>query len=185
MTTTVAKRTRISVERYQKMIAAGVLTQNDRIELIEGEMFDMSPTGIRHALISARLTRLCVGSVGADRATIFIGGPVDLGGFSEPQPDLLIVRPRDYTAIPEAGDVLLLIEIADSTLTYDRSTKLALYARHGIAEYWIVDCAAECVEMYSDPVSNTYVEKRVANGAQMMVPRALPELSITVRDIFS
>jgi len=174
MTGTAAKRTRISVERFQKMIAAGVLTQNDRVELIEGEMFDMSPTGIRHALISARLTRLCVGSVGADRATIFIGGPVDLGGFSEPQPDVLIVRPREYTTIPEAGDVLLLIEIADSTLAYDRNTKLALYARYGIAEYWIVDIAGECVEMFSDPVSNAYVERRVASGPQMAAPRALP-----------
>jgi Uma2 family endonuclease len=185
MTPTVARRTRISVERYQKMIATGVLTKCDRVELIEGEMFDTAPTGLRHAMISARLGRLCFDGVGADLATIFIGGPVDLGGFSEPQPDVLLVRPRAYAKIPEAGDVLLAIEISDSSLAYDRGTKASLYARYGIAEYWIVDAEGECVEIYTDPASNTYGGKATARGTELITPRALPSLRITVREIFS
>jgi Uma2 family endonuclease len=185
MNVTVAKRTRISVERYQKMIATGVLTKSDRVELIEGEMFDMAPIGIRHAMVSAKLTRLCVGGVGDDLATIFVGGPVDLGGFSEPQPDMLLVRPRAYEKIPEAGDVLLLIEISDSSLAYDRGTKASLYARYGIAEYWIVDLERECVEIYTGPVSHAYVETLTVREPELIAPRTLPSLRIAVRDIFS
>jgi Uma2 family endonuclease len=178
-------RFRISVDRYQKMIETGVLTKSDRVELIEGEMFEVAPIGARHAAISRRLAAIFLRSVG-DLAEVDIGGPVKLGDSSEPQPDVMLLRPHDYKAqIPEAGDVILLIEIADSTLVSDRSTKLALYARHGIAEYWIVDVAGECVELYTDPQSDAYGEKRIARGAEGVAPRALPSVRISVRDIFS
>jgi Uma2 family endonuclease len=100
--------------------------------------------------------------------------------------DAMLLRRGDYqTRIPEAGDVLLLIEIADRTLASDRTTKLALYARHGIAEYWIVDVAGECVEVYSGPVSDAYREMRIASGSEGVAPRALTSVRFTVRDIFS
>ncbi len=185
MAAAVAGRTRISVERYQRMIATGVLTRDDRVELIEGEMFDMAPTGSRHAAVSMNFYELFSAARGLARVSF--GGPVKLGEFSEPQPDVMLLRLRDdyKTRIPEAADVLLAVEIADSSLACDRITKLALYARHGIAEYWIVDVTAECVERYRDPVSNAYLDKRIAGGAEVVAPRALSSLRITVRDIFA
>jgi len=184
MATTVARRTRISVERYQKMVATGVLTKNDRVELIEGEMFDMSPTGSRHAAISMNFHDLFSPCRGLARVSF--GGPVNLGEFSEPQPDVMLLRLDDYkTRVPVADDVLLAVEISDSSLAYARSTKFALYARCGIAEYWIVDVTGECVQLYRTPVSNAYSEKRIATGAEMIAPRALPALQIAVKDIFA
>jgi Uma2 family endonuclease len=178
-------RFHISVHQYQKMIETGVLSKSDRVELIEGEMFEAAPIGARHAAITRRINALLSRSVG-NLAVVDIGGPVKLGEFSEPQPDVMLLRPSDYnTQIPEAGDVILLIEISDSTLASDRSSKLALYARHGIPEYWIVDLAGECVEVYRDPGSNAYSEKRIASGAEVVAPRAVPSVNITVRDIFS
>jgi len=184
MATTVARRTRISVERYQKMVATGVLTKNDRVELIEGEMFDMSPTGSRHAAISMNFHELFSACKGLARVSF--GGPVNLGEFSEPQPDVMLLRLEDYKIrVPVADDVLLVVEISDSSLAYDRTTKLALYARYGIAEYWIVDLTRECVELYCNPVSDTYSEKRIATGAKSIAPRALPAVQIAVKDIFA
>jgi Uma2 family endonuclease len=178
-------RFHISVHQYQKMIETGVLSKSDRVELIEGEMFEAAPIGARHAAITRRINALLSRSVG-NLAVVDIGGPVKLGEFSEPQPDVMLLRPSDYnTQIPEASDVILLIEISDSTLASDRSSKLALYARHGIPEYWIVDLAGECVEVYRDPGSNAYSEKRIASGAEVVAPRAVPSVNITVRDIFS
>jgi len=178
-------RFRISVDQYQRMIETGVLRRSDRVELIEGEMFQVAPIGARHAAISRRLNALFSRSVG-DLAQVDIAGPVKLGESSEPQPDVMLLRPGNYnTQIPEAADVLLLIEISDSSLESDLSTKLALYARHGIAEYWIVDAAGECVETYSNPGPVAYMEKRIAGAAEVVAPRGLPSVQMTVRDIFS
>jgi len=178
-------RLNISVDRYQKMIATGVLTGSDRVELIEGTMFAVPPIGARHAAISRRINSLFSRSVG-DLAEVDIGGPVKLGEYSQPQPDVMLLQRRDYnTKIPQAGDVILLIEISASTMASDRNTKLALYARYGIAEYWIIDLAQECIERYTNPVSNAYVEKRIASGADVVAPQALLSVRITVRDIFS
>jgi len=185
MAAAVAGRTRISVERYQRMIVTGVLTRDDRVELIEGEMFDMAPTGSRHAAVSMNFYELFSAARGLARVSF--GGPVKLGEFSEPQPDVMLLRLRDdyKIRIPEAADVLLAVEIADSSLASDRGMKLALYARHGIAEYWIVDAAGECVETYSNPGPVAYMEKRIAGAAEVVAPRGLPSVQMTVRDIFS
>jgi Uma2 family endonuclease len=178
-------RTRISVDRYQKMVATGVLTRDDRVELIEGDILDVAPIGSRHAAVSVRLTKLFVRGV-KDAAEVSVGGPIDLGKFSEPQPDLSLLRPRaDYsTRIPQSSDALLVVEIADSTLVYDRTTKLALYARYGIEEYWIVDVAGERIEMYRGPMASGYAERLEVSGMAVASPRALPDLRIEVRALF-
>src|ERR1700722_4583510 len=129
-------RTRISTDRYHLMVARGVLTKYDRIELIEGEMFDMAPMGTAHSAITSRLNELFIWAVRRS-ATVVVGGPVVLGEFSEPQPDLMLLKRRaDFYsgAHPVAADVLLLIEVSDSSLAFDQGVKLNLYARYGATD---------------------------------------------------
>jgi Uma2 family endonuclease len=184
----VPEKTRISVDRYQKMVAAGVLTERDRIELIHGEMINRAPIGAKHAALTARLTKFFVTAVG-DAAIVSPGGPVNLGEFSEPQPDLLLLRPRtDYYAgkIPEASDVLLLIEISDSTLAFDQSTKRALYAGHGVAEYWIIDVEGKRIQVHREPSDNgSYAQTRGFGMTDIVSPLALPEVALLVQRLFA
>jgi Uma2 family endonuclease len=178
-------RARISVDRYQRMIAAGILTKDDHIELIEGDMLTMAPMGAPHASLSMRLTKLLFRGAG-DVAEVSVGGPVKLGDFSEPQPDLSLLRPRtDYgTRIPEPSDVLLLIEISDSSLGFDQTTKLRLYALYGITEYWIVDVEGSRIVIYRSPVAGAYAERLEVSGTGVASPRALPELRVAAHALF-
>ena len=130
----------------------GILKPTDRVELIRGEIVEMSPIGPRHSAFVDTLTELLVTRL-AGRATVSIQNPVVLSDDSEPRPDLKILRRRSYKQqTPEADDTLLLIEVAETSLAYDRSVKLRLYAEAGIPEYWVVDCATESVEIYRTPV---------------------------------
>jgi Uma2 family endonuclease len=166
----VPEKTRISVDRYQKMIATGVLGEHDRIELIEGEMVNTAPTGPKHAALTARLTKHFVLSVG-DTAIVSPGGPVKLG---------------DYYAkkIPKASDVLLLVEISDSTLSFDQGTKRALYARHGVAEYWIIDVEGERILIHRDPTVDGYMHLLEFGLTDGVSPLALPAAELLVQDLF-
>ncbi|MBC7982642.1 MAG: Uma2 family endonuclease [Candidatus Obscuribacterales bacterium] len=179
-------RTRISVDRYQKMIAAGVLTKYDRIELIEGEMIDMPPIGKMHSAVSSRLNELFVlKSSGA--ATVVVAGPINLGDFSEPQPDLMLLKRRaDFysTKIPEAEDVLLIAEVSDSTLAFDQTTKLKLYGQHGIKEYWIVDIAAKRIIVHREPIANGYTRRLEFQAPDSLSPEAFPSMAIALSDLF-
>ena len=179
-------RTRISTDRYQKMVATGVLTKYDRVELIEGEMFDMAPMGTRHSGITSKLNELFVLAV-SRAATIVGGGPVNLGEFSEPQPDLMLLKRRaDFYIgkIAEAADVLLLIEVSDSSLSFDQSVKLNLYARYGISEYWVVDVEGKRVVTYREPAAKGYSRKDEFTSPDTVTPQAFPELKIFVGEIF-
>ena len=134
-------RMRITTNRYQMMVAAGVLTKYDRIELIEGDMLDMAPIGLKHAALTSRLNELFVLALSRS-ATVVSGGPVNLGEYSEPQPDLMLLKRRaDFYSgkIPEAAGCAAAVEVSDSSLSFDQGIKLNLYARYGIAEYWVVD----------------------------------------------
>ncbi len=179
-------RARVSVELYHKMVATGDLTKNDRVELIEGDLLTMAPIGSQHALLSMRITKLFVRGVG-DTAEVAIAGPLNCGGFSEPQPDVVLLRPRaDYgQRIAQAHDALLVLEISDSTLGFDQTTKLSLYARHGIEEYWVVDVAGQCIHVYRDPIDDEYAQRIEASGNTLISPRTLPQLRLMVRDIFA
>jgi Uma2 family endonuclease len=179
-------RTRISTKRYQMMVAAGVLTKYDRIELIEGEMFDMAPIGTRHSAMTSRLHELFALALSRS-ATIVSGGPVNLGDFSEPQPDLMLLKRRAdfYSAkIAEADDVLLLIEVSDSSLVYDQTVKWGLYARYCVAEYWVVDVEGRRIVTYREPAANGYARKAEFADAATVAPQAFPDIKITVRDLF-
>jgi Uma2 family endonuclease len=179
-------RTRITTNRYQMMVATGVLTKYDRVELIEGDMLDMAPIGTKHSAITSRLHELFVLAVSRS-ATVVSGGPVNLGEFSEPQPDLMLLKRRaDFYSgkIPESADVLLLIEVSDSSLSFDQSVKLGLYARYGVAEYWVVDVEGKRVVTYQEPTAKGYVRKVEFAAPLSVAPQAFPEVSIVVEGIF-
>ena len=132
----------------------GILGPRERVELIDGEIIDMSPIGVLHAAIVARLASHFSQRLGA-MAVVWCQNPLRLDDISEPEPDLAILRPRaDFymTAHPGAADVLLVIEVADTSLAYDLGTKVPLYARHGIPEVWVIDAATRHTRVFRRPV---------------------------------
>jgi Uma2 family endonuclease len=182
-----SERTRISAERYQKMVATGVLTKYDRVELIDGDMIDMAPIGPPHSAAMARLNRLFVLALG-DTAIVSPGGSVKLGDYSVPQPDLMLLKPRaDFYAgqIPLPPDVLLLVEVSESSLAFDQSTKRALYARHGVVEYWVVDIPSKRVHVYREPTGDGYTQAVERTSSDVVSPRALPAVQVTVGTLFA
>jgi Uma2 family endonuclease len=182
----VPERMRISADRYEMMIATGVLTKYDRIELIDGDMINMAPIGLPHSAITARLTKLFVLSAG-DSAMLSPGGSVRLGGYSVPQPDLMLLKPRDdyYSGQrPTPSDVILVVEVSDRSVAFDQGTKRALYARHGIAEYWVIDIPGQRVHVYREPSANGYAIARAFSPADVVSPRDFPAIQITVGTLF-
>jgi Uma2 family endonuclease len=176
---------RFSVDTYDEMVEQGILTSDDRVELLAGEIVEMSPIGSRHAACVRRLTQFFTLALGA-RFTVSAQSPVVLPPDSEPEPDIAILRRREdfyAQAHPRPNDVLLLIEVADSSLTLDQTVKLPLYAAAGVAEVWIVDLTANVIEAYTQPDQGTYGEKRIVRGDVALTPIALPELNINVSDI--
>ena len=172
-----------TVEEYERMVETGILTEDDRVELIEGEIVEMSPIGDRHAAFVANLNHLLVHAVG-DRARVWVQGPVRVPPRSKPQPDLALLRPRSYVRAGAATeDALLVIEVADTTRRYDRTIKLRLYANAGIPEYWIVDATAETVEIHAAPSGGRYSIVRQPARGEIIAPLALPDATILI-DLF-
>ncbi len=179
------RKYRFTVHDYHRMAEAGILGEDDRVELIEGEIIEMSPIGSRHAGCVNRLTRLLVRGVG-NRAVIGAQNPVRVSDLSEPQPDIAVLEPRadDYAGRhPEPADVLLLIEVADTSLAADRDVKAPLYAVSGIAEYWIVDLENGAVDVFRDPTPQGYRTTHRARRGETLRPLAFPELTIAVGEI--
>jgi Uma2 family endonuclease len=179
------QRRRFTVDDYYAMADAGILHEDDRVELIEGEIIEMAAIGSHHAACVDRLTRLLVRQAG-DEAVVRVQNPVRLSDLSEPQPDLALLRPRsDFYAArhPLAPDTLLIIEVAHSTLGYDRGVKVPLYARTGIPELWIVNLDEQVVEVYGDPADGRFrLQAQVAPGA-VLRPRLLPSVVVAVSEI--
>jgi Uma2 family endonuclease len=184
----VTTRRRFTREEYHRMAEVGILKPTDRLELIRGEIVEMSPPGRRHRAFVDNLTALLMPRL-AGRALVSVQNPVVLSDDTEPQPDLQILRRRsipykEREAFSE--DTLLLIEVAETSLRYDRSTKLRLYAEAGIPEYWIVDCAAEAVEIYRAPHAEGYRDVlRVTQADATVSPEAFPEIALTLAEIFA
>ena len=152
------RRHRLTVSEYYRMVEVGLLAPDARVELIEGEMIEMAPIGSRHGSCVMRLDAQLQGSVG-QRALVSVQNSVRLDDRSEPQPDLVLLRPRDdfYSrAHPTADDVLLLIEVADRSARYDIEIKTRLYAQHGIPEVWIIDLEQACVRFFRSPMPAGY-----------------------------
>jgi Uma2 family endonuclease len=178
--------TRYSVDDYEEMIRLGALTENDRVELIRGEIVAKMPIGDRHLVTVNRLNRLYNRRLG-DLVIVSIQNPVRLDD-SEPEPDVSLLRPREdeyASGKPRAADVLLLIEVSDSSLDYDRDVKKPLYAESGITEFWIVNLVDECLEVYRGPrPDGTYQEERVLRRGQSTDIVALPGLVVAVDELF-
>ena len=166
MSVEIAKRL-FCVHEYERMVEAGILTEDDRVELIGGEILEMSPTGSRHAACVKRLITLLPARVGAS-AILSVQDPVVLDDLSEPEPDVVLLRPRpDFYehGHPRASDVLLLIEVSDTTLKYDRQIKVPLYARAGVVEYWIINLQDDTIEIHARPSGDAYeFVRRVGRG---------------------
>jgi Uma2 family endonuclease len=178
------ERRRFTIEEYERMVETGILTQDDRVELIEGEIVEMSPIGDAHAAFVANLNHLLVHGVG-DRARVWVQGPLRVPPRSKPQPDLALLRSRSYVrAGATTDDVLLVIEVADTSLQYDRTVKLRLYARAGIREYWIVDANTETLEVYRSPSDERNPDQRRLARGERVAPLAFPEASLPVDAIF-
>ncbi len=170
-----------SVADYVRMTEAGILAEDDRVELIEGDVVHMPPVGSQHAAPVKRLN-LFLGRRVGDRALLSVQDPIRLDDFSEPEPDIALLRPRDdfYAAAhPGANDVLLLIEVSDTSARFDRSVKLPLYASHGIREVWIVDVAGRAVEVCRDPRGRGYRDRSLLAGGEIS-PLAFPDLVLRV-----
>lgn len=153
-------RHRISVNEYYRMAEVGLLAPDDRVELIEGEIVDMAPIGSRHGGSVYELNRLLVHAVGM-RAVVLVQGPIRLGPRSEPQPDLALLRPRPdgyKRSHPTAAEVLLVIEVSDTTLKYDLQTKVPLYARHGIPAAWVFDLENRRLRSFRTPGEGRYLD---------------------------
>jgi Uma2 family endonuclease len=169
-----------TVHDYHRMGEAGILHEDDRVELIEGEIVETAAIGTRHFTCVNQLTRLLVRGVG-DAAIVSVQNPVRLNEYSEPQPDLTVLRVRDYReSLPMPEDVLLLIEISDTTLSYDRGVKLPLYARAGIREVWIVDLQGEIIERHTDPSGSGYRRVERARRGEALAPLTFSELTLRV-----
>jgi Uma2 family endonuclease len=165
------------------MIDAGIFGPNDRLELLDGEVIDMSPQKSRHAT-AVTLVGEFMKVVFKQNATVRLQLPFLLDDNSEPEPDVAVVpgNPRDYRdAHPSRA--LLIVEVSDTTLAYDSGRKLAAYARAGIPEYWIVDLTGETLEVYRDPIKGTYAEQLSLQADQRAQPLAAGHVTLTVKDM--
>lgn len=179
-------RHKLSVEAFHRLGQSGVLAESDRVELIEGEVIDMSPIGSRHAGIVNKLGFLLREQVGGN-AVVAVQNPVRLSGVSEPQPDIALLRWRAdfYTAShPEPKDILLIIEVADASLRYDRDVKLSLYARAEIPEVWIVNAEAGELLTFRDPLTGEYTKNATLQQTDVAISCSEPAVSLTLAEIF-
>lgn len=179
-------RFKLTVEQYHRMGELGILRPDDRVELIDGEIVRMAPIGSMHSGLVTRLTRLLVERVGRS-GVVSPQNPVILSEVTEPQPDLTVLRWRadDYTAdTPKAGDTLLVIEVSDSSLRFDRQVKLRFYAQAGVPEVWILDLRARRLLVHREPEGKGYrVAEALATG-QRACCAGLPALCVALDELF-
>ena len=173
---------RFTIDQYQRMGETGILHEDDPVELIDGVIVQMCPIGLKHIASVDRCTRQFTQRIG-DRAIVRVQSPFRLLPRSEPEPDILILRDRpDFYAGVAAGpeDILLVVEVADSSLDYDRRVKLPRYAAGGIPEAWIVNLVDDCVEVERNPSQGQYREHLLLRRGELLRPQALPDVVIPV-----
>lgn len=177
-------RHRLSLDQFQEMARAGILADSARVELIDGDLIDMAPTGSRHGSVVALLIQAFVRQ-GGD-VLVWSQSTIGLPPSSAPQPDLAILAPHERAyrdALPGAADILLLIEVAESSWRYDRQVKAELYARHGIREYWLLGLAERRLEVRREPEHGGYRTCLTLSADDVAVPQALPGVRIPLRPL--
>lgn len=175
---------RFTVEEWHRLGEAGFYTDDPRVELLDGEIIHMSPTGNRHALAFAFLNdRLADFKKG--RFLIWPGNPVEADNRSEPLPDLTLVSRSHGTTgrHPLSRDVFLIVEISDTTLSYDRGRKLRKYAATGVREYWIVNLKDDTIEVHRKPAGDQFEKRTIHKAGESVSPLAFPDVTIAVADI--
>jgi Uma2 family endonuclease len=184
MSTQLAK-VQFTVKQYHKMNEAGIFTEDDRIELIKGEIIKMSPIGKRHAGYVNLLIRI-LSILLEQKVVISVQNPILLSDLSEPQPDITLLKPRTdcyINKLPEPEDILLLIEVADSSIDYDRDMKIPLYAESGILEVWIIDINEELIEVYRQPTPTGYRDIKTVKRNENLSLQAFPDIILSANEI--
>ena len=183
-----AARRRFTLAEYHRMVEVGILTDGERVELISGEIIKKLAQGRRHRAFVDNLSQILVARL-AGRAIMSIQMPIVLSDDTEPEPDVQILRRRavpDKEREGDASDALLVIEVAEGSLAYDRTTKLKLYAAAGIPEYWVVNCVAESIEVHRIPGADGYRDvTRVAGPTSTVAPLAFPDVALTLAEVFA
>ena len=176
---------RFSVAEYRRMVEAGILGEDDRVELVEGVIVAMAAMGSRHAACVDRLNRY-LNKFAGDEMLVRVQSPIRLDDTSEPEPDIALLKPREdfYShEHPGPGNVLLVIEVSDTSAEYDTSVKLPLYARAGIPETWLVNLTTETVEVHSQPVSGEYRQTLRAKRGEILRSEAVAGLEIDAGNV--
>ena len=184
MLTAVEKKL-FTVDDFYTMARAGIIGGDDRVELIEGEIILMAAIGSRHQAVVDRVTRLFVTRVG-DRAIVRVQGPLRLAEITEPQPDLQLLAPQDdfyATAHPSQYEAFLVIEVADTSLHFDRDEKAAIYARRGVRELWIIDVTGERVLVRRAPSADGYGESLTVTRGHSLAPEAFPDIVVSTDEL--
>jgi Uma2 family endonuclease len=180
------KRRRFTIAEYHRMIEVGIFREKERAELIEGEIIEMSPIGRLHAGTVDRIANTFSRRLG-ERAIVRVQNPVTFTDLvSEPEPDvtLLVPRPDFYTGgHPESADILLVVEVMDSSVAYDRAVKLPLYARAGVAEVWLANVNTHRVEGYRRPEPAGYAESRIFQEDDLLSIQAFPDVTFSAREL--
>ena len=184
MQTEVVKKL-FTVDDYYRMAEAGIIADGERVELIEGEIIEMSPIGDRHMLAVNRATMIFARGVG-DRAVVSVQNPARMDRYNEPQPDVVLIRPREGfygKGKPAPEDVLLMIEVADTTLRKDLNLKLPVFARNGVQEVWIVDLQNDRILVFRDPKGKTYRAGETVTRGQQLHCNAFPEFLLEAGEL--
>lgn len=182
---TLPTRHRFTIHEYHRMGEVGIFDEDDRVELLDGEIVEMTPIGSHHTGTVNRLNALFTQRLGR-RAVVSVQNPIILDDYSEPQPDLTILAARSdfyYDAHPRPADVLLAIEVSDSRRSYDRGVKLSLYAKRRLREVWLVDIPGNAIDVYRRPTAAGYREHRRLVRGQRITLLAFPRVQIRVADV--
>ena len=178
-------RRRFTLDEYHRMVEAGILNEDDRVELIRGEIVQMAPIGKDHAACVARLAHVLLGRL-YGRVVLWPQNPVVILPDSEPQPDIVLLAWRDdfyRQRLPQAADVALVVEVAETSLRYDRRVKGPLYAEAGVRDYWIVDLDGDAIDVCRDPATGGFERtERLTRGAEI-APLAFPDVLLAVSDL--
>ncbi len=174
---------KFTVAEYYRMAETGILLPGERLELIEGEIISMAPIGPRHAMCVDRIDELIREQLGRT-VHVRVQNPIRLSNNTEPEPDITLAKRADYsTRHPVGEDVLLALEVADTTLEKDRTLKQKAYANAQIPEFWIVNLSEDVVEVYRNPVGDTYQDVRIVSREETLSPQLLPNLILSVDEI--